>query len=412
MGARSTLLGARRAGRQWMDPVEKPIRVGVAGLGPRSRHNAIRSFMKFDEFELISICDVRPELVELVNEDLKNEHCTEVNSYTDYTEMLKSERLDAVCIQVDVDRQIELACQAMDAGLDVMVEVPLTYSIEDCWKVVTTVERTGRTFFMMEQVRYAGYVEAYREVVQSGVLGKPVFAEGEYFHFLPGYFFQGDDGKWFSNDDFGKDPAAKTTWRYTNPAIGYLPHDLSPLLYILDDRITRVVGMANQKQSYKYPNMEYCDTQAALMHTENDVVMRLAAGFSTVNSNEYCHWQHIKCTDGEIEGPRASGEKHKLFVPKWQMKHPVEMDWGFLRIDAPPAASESGHGGMDYFAFATFADSILHDVPLLFDVYRAVETAAPAILAAQSIENENIPIDVPDFRPGPHRNSGEMPDSK
>ena len=205
----------------------------------------------------------------------------------------------------------------MEARLNVMVEVPLTYSIEDCWKIVTTTERTGKIFFMMEQARYGGYVEAYREVVQSGVMGKPLFAEGEYFHFLPGYFFQGDDGKWFSNDDFGKDPAAKPTWRYTNPSIVYLPHDLSPLLYILDDRVTKVVGMANRKQSYKYPNMEYCDTQAALMHTEKDVVMRLATGFTTVSidrQDSFGHWQHIKCADGVIEGPRTPSEKHKLFI--------------------------------------------------------------------------------------------------
>ncbi len=409
MSARATLLGARRGNIQWLDPVEKPIRIGVVGLGPRGRNNAIQSFLKFDEYELVCVCDIIPELVESLTSELEKESDFKVAGYTDYTEMLEKEQLDAICIEVDVDKQIDLACQAMEAGLDVMIEVPLTYSIEECWKIVTTVERTGKVFFMMEQARYGGYVEAYREIVQSGAMGKPLFAEGEYFHFVDGYFFQGDDGKWFSNNDFGKDPAAKPTWRYYNPPIVYLPHDLSPLLYILDDRVTRVVGMANRKQSYKYPNMKYCDTQAALMHTEKDVVMRLAVGFSTVNSNERCHWQHIKCTDGEVEGPRTISDTHKLFIPKWQMKNPIDMDWGFLRLDAPPAAAESGHGGMDFYAFATFADTVLHGVPLVFDVYKAVETAAPAILAAESIENGNIPIDVPDFRPGPNRKPGEMP---
>lgn len=411
MCARATLLGARRSGLQWLDPVEKPIRIGVVGLGPRGRYNAVASFLRYDEFDLACVCDIRPGLVQAVTGNLVKEHALHIRGYTDYTEMLENEQLDAMCIQVDVDKQIDLACQALEAGLHVMTEVPLTYSIDDCWKIVTATERTGKIFFMMEQCRYAGYVEAYREIVQSGALGKPIFAEGEYFHFLPGYFFQGADGKWFEPEDFGRDPAAKPTWRYHNPSIGYLPHDLSPLLYILDDRVVRVTGMANRKQSYKYPNMEYCDTQAALMHTEKDVVMRLATGFSTVNITRQLggHWQHIKGTDGVIEAPRMAGEKHKLFIPKWQMKEPVEMDWGSLRTDAPAAASASGHGGTDFYAFATFADAVLHNAPLVFDVYRAVETAAPAILAAQSIEQDNRPIDVPDFRPGPKRKAGEMP---
>ena len=33
------------------------------------------------------------------------------------------------------------------------------------------------------------------------------------------------------------------------------------------------------------------------------------------------------------------------------------------------------------------------------DVYQAVETAAPAILAAQSAEQGGVLLEVPDFRP-------------
>ena len=44
------------------------------------------------------------------------------------------------------------------------------------------------------------------------------------------------------------------------------------------------------------------------------------------------------------------------------------------------------------------------------DVYTAMDTAAPAILAADSIEQGSIPFDVPDFRPGPTRKSGETPE--
>lgn len=193
------------------------------------------------------------------------------------------------------------------------------------------------------------------------------------------------------------------------PAIGYLPHELSPLLYILDDRVTRVVGMANRKQSYKHTNMEYCDIQVALMHTEKDVVMRLAVGFSTV-SPERTHWHQIKCTDGQLEGPRTPTDHHKLYVSNWQMKDLIEMPWDATRIDEPPEAASSGHGNLDYYVYAHFADVVLRNVPLGFDIYKAVETAAPAILAATSIENSNTAIDVPDFRPGPNRKYGQLPD--
>lgn len=393
-------------------PVENPIRIAVVGLGSRGRLNAIPKLNYFDDYELVSVCDIRPDLVDLTMSTLKEEG-VQVKGYTDFQEMLKGEKLDAVALQLDADKQIGIACQAMRAGLHVMAEVPLTYSIDDCWDVVTTVEQTGKLFFLMEQVRYAGYVDAYRNIVQSGAIGKPVFAEGEYFHYIPGRFFQDDSGRWYPPESFGKDPRAKATWRYTNPVLGYLPHDLSPMLYILDDRVTRVVGMGNRKQSHKYPNMQYHDTQAAMMHTEKDVVLRMAAGFITPSvdriGGHWGHWQQIKATDGVIEGPRCVGQQHKLYIPKWQMENPIDMPWSLPRIDAPPQAAGSGHGDCDYYVFAAFADALIYDVMPDFDVYQAVETAAPAILATESIENDNVPIDVPDFRPGPHRKPGQRP---
>ena len=60
-------------------------------------------------------------------------------------------------------------------------------------------------------------------------------------------------------------------------------------------------------------------------------------------------------------------------------------------------------------ALAAFRDALLHGKDTGFDVYHAVETAAPAILAADSIDQGSQPLRVPDFRPGPHRPAGQAP---
>ena len=51
-----------------------------------------------------------------------------------------------------------------------------------------------------------------------------------------------------------------------------------------------------------------------------------------------------------------------------------------------------------YAKFVNFADAILNDLTPPMDVYRAVETAAPAILAAESARQGGILLQVPDFR--------------
>ena len=58
---------------------------------------------------------------------------------------------------------------------------------------------------------------------------------------------------------------------------------------------------------------------------------------------------------------------------------------------------------------AAFRDAVLGVRALEFDVYRAIDTAALAILAADSIEQGSIPMEVLDFRPSDSRPAGQMP---
>jgi hypothetical protein len=85
------------------------------------------------------------------------------------------------------------------------------------------------------------------------------------------------------------------------------------------------------------------------------------------------------------------------------------VDWRWERTDAPWIATHTGHHGTDYFAHISFRDSLLHGTAPELDVYRAMDTAAPAILAAESIAKGSVPLQVPDFRPSATRPAGTAP---
>lgn len=413
MNNRATLI-ENRSGRTILkpEPITKQIRLGLVGLGHRAVYNVIPKAMTFDDYTLCSVCDIRKDVTNTVVSDIKNKYDKDVRGYTDYDEMLKSEELDAVAIQVDPDKQVPLACKAMEAGLHVMTEVPAAYTVEDCWKLVTTVERTGKVYLLMEQLRYCGYVQAWRNIIKKGVIGKPIFAEGEYFHNKPDAFYQDERGVFYFMHQALGNPNAKPTWRHIVPTITYLPHELSPLLHMLDDRVVRVTGMSVRNKSYRYENLERADIQVALMHTEKDVIMRLGVSHSTPSiprGELHSHWHHIKGTEGVLEWMRSNNDSGKLWVDNWHIDNPIEVPWSLKRTDAPSEAKGSGHGDADYYVFAVFADALLRGIKPEFDVYKAVESAAPAILAAESIEDNNNPRDIPDFRLGINRKPGEMP---
>ena len=87
----------------------------------------------------------------------------------------------------------------------------------------------------------------------------------------------------------------------------------------------------------------------------------------------------------------------------------ADVDWRYERLDAPAAARGSGHGGSDYYPHIAFRDAVLGSRPPEFDVYQAMDTAAPAILAADSIAQGSKLLPVPDFRPGPARAAAAPP---
>jgi hypothetical protein len=58
---------------------------------------------------------------------------------------------------------------------------------------------------------------------------------------------------------------------------------------------------------------------------------------------------------------------------------------------------------------AHFIESIVENTTPPLDVYKAVEAAAPAILAAQSIDEGSACLEVGDFRPGKNRAKGQEP---
>jgi hypothetical protein len=158
--------------------------------------------------------------------------------------------------------------------------------------------------------------------------------------------------------------------------------------------------------------------EVALMQTEKDVILRMAAGFTvdTMNTGgKKKHWHHIMGTKGVLEeGRNPQLETGQAYFEDDMMTPdtPAQMIWSYNPAKTAKSVLDSGHGGTDYWPYKDFAEWLLnddHDTSEMLTVYRAADTAAPAILAGISAEKNGEWLDVPDFRPGENRKKGEMP---
>jgi len=390
----------------------KEVRIGLVGLSARGLC-WIDSLKRVKDCKITALCERYEPLLEKAAEFAGD---PDIKPYTSYEKMLAEAPIDAVGVCVAPDDQPDLICQALEAGKHVACEVPLCYSLEGCWKVVVAAEKNpGLKFMMAEQIRYLGVMQAWRKMVQDGTLGKILFCEGQYFHGMgrDRFYVDGRTGKRITLEEAKDNPHAVKSryWRKTH-AIYYLPHELSPLLNILDDRVKTVVAMSTRPESYYYEGIPFSDIEVALMRTEKDVILRLAAGFHVpslkVEPAGY-HWYHIMGTRGRVETNRSKSDGMKMWLPEQHMDDMAIVHWDYLPYQLPPGAMGSGHHNADYFPMANFVRCVLDDTASPMDAYRAAEVTAPALMAGMSIDKGSVPLEVPDFRPGAGRKTGHLP---
>ncbi|HEY8454493.1 MAG TPA: Gfo/Idh/MocA family oxidoreductase [Actinopolymorphaceae bacterium] len=384
------------------------IRVGIAGLGPRAVGTWIPLLQRIPGYRITAICDPIQALHDRALALLDGRGS--VRAYRGYDDLLADPRVDAVALTVRSERQGALAAQALEAGKHVHAEVPAAHSLADCWRIVLAVERTGLTYQLAEQTRYWGFVDAWRELVASGRLGQITWCEGQYFHHVvTGMFQDPHTGETFGPEGLAAHPDAQPTWTQRMPPIHYLPHELSPMLKVLDDRVTEVVGMSTDAPSAAHPEIVQPDVQVALMRTEKGALLRMATSFAQPHPDGAWHWYQVTGTRGRVEWSRGRGDPPKFWFADAGMQDLAPADWSYERGDAPAEARGSGHGDADYYTHVAFRDAVLAGRQSEFDVYQAMDTAAPAILAAESIARGSELVRVPDFRPGADRRCGEEP---
>lgn len=380
------------------------IRMAVLGTGGRGTGLAVL-YSAHPDLEITAVCDIADGFAETAAAQLKEACGSTPRCFTRYEDMVQNAVYDAVLIACDPDIQVDYAVREMERGVHVMTEVPAAYTIEQCRSLVDAVRKTGCKYQLAEQTRYWHFFSEWRRLAQNGAFGKIFYAEGEYLHYEPAwdYFRNKKTGHrvWTSDPSYDTDPAFERTWRYRAfmDPIWYLPHELSPLLSVTGGRITHVSCLGTRQGSYATEGFDTRDLECALMYNDQDTIFSLRAGFTAPYGHKRetgAHWYQIKGTKMTAEWARSTIDTAKTYTPEegWK-EHP---EWGCPDPDAPEEFRNAMHGGADYYPVWYFLDAIKNDKPPPMDVYKAVETAAPAILAAESARRGGEKIEVPDFR--------------
>ncbi len=142
------------------------MRIGIVGAGFMGRlyANVLRHH---PTATLAGVADFRPGFVEDANQEF------ETNRYADVESLLDGEALDGLIVATDEHSHREPVIAALDRGIGVLVEKPLSTNLADGQAMIAAAERSGAVLLVGHLLRFDTRYALLRSAVSRGDIGRP-----------------------------------------------------------------------------------------------------------------------------------------------------------------------------------------------------------------------------------------------
>lgn len=393
--------------------MENKLRLGMVGMGCRG-YEVMKTVLGVDSVALTCVCDLYPDRTEKARAKAEKMQGFSPRVTDDWHTMTDKKELDAVLVTCSWEPHIEMAVAFMEAGIPVGVEVGGAYSVEDCFLLVRTFERTGTPVMLLENCCYGRYELMVMNMAEQGLFGEIVHCEGGYRHDLR------------REITFGKENRHYRLRNYLARCCeNYPTHELGPISQILHinrgNRMLSLVSVASKaKGLHDYIGRTENADRSLLERdfAQGDVVTTIikCANGETVTLTLDTTLPRAYSRQFTVQGTRGmySEENNSVYLDtdhdesmhfswkkQWnnaesyleRYEHPI---WREFLADG----LRGGHGGMDYLVYRDFVRCVREGLPMPIDAYDMASLMCISALSEQSIAMGGAPVAIPDFTSG------------
>ncbi len=144
------------------------LNCGIIGCGKVAQEMHIPNMIKNDNVEITALCDSNEFQLRKAKELVSSS----VKTYNDYREMLNKEKLDFVDICTPGFTHHEIAKNALEQGINVLVEKPLALHLNQVIELKNISEKNNVIIGVMMNYRYKDIVLKLKNDIDEGFLGK------------------------------------------------------------------------------------------------------------------------------------------------------------------------------------------------------------------------------------------------
>jgi predicted dehydrogenase len=405
---------------------ENKARIGFIGVGLRGQTH-LDGALRRNDVDVVAICDIQQRMIDMSKELIKKSGKPMPQVIMDgpygYKKLLENKDIDAVIIATPWEWHTRMCLDAMNAGKYTGCEVITGMTLEECWELVHTSERTGMPLMMLENVCYRRDVMAVLNMVRQNIFGELIHLQGGYQHDLREVKLNDGKQAYGGGVEFGEKAFSEAQWR-TQHSVNrngdlYPTHGIGPIASMINinrgNRFTELVSYSSKSRGLH----DYITQHGGESHPNAKVNFKLGDIVTTMikcANEETILLQHDTSLPRPYSlGFRVQGTKglwmdvNKSVYVEGQSKEPHHWDdaqpW-LDKYDHPlwkkygNDAAGAGHGGMDWFVLNAFVESVKRKSPTPQDVYDAVTWSAITPLSETSIRMGGASVDFPDFTQG------------
>ncbi len=187
------------------------LKAAVVGLGSMGRNHA-RVYRELDGIDLVGVADQNESVAEKIGRTYS------ARAFTDYRKLIDEAKPDVVSLALPTMHHFECAMAFIDAGTHVLLEKPITKTVEEAKKLVAAAKEKNMTLAVGHIERFNPAVSELRRRLNEGMAGRIYQAQARRLSPYPGRI------------------------RDSGVVIDLASHDIDLLRYLIHDEIVRIHG--------------------------------------------------------------------------------------------------------------------------------------------------------------------------
>lgn len=273
------------------------IRYAIIGCGVVARKHlkgARYHQNKLGSLEIVAAVDTRPGAAEKILRaaGFTPREMARIALYDDYQKMLAELRPDLVVITTPSGSHAAISLAALAAGAHVLIEKPLTLSLEQADQILELARLNNRKVAVGHIYRFFPLVQAVRADLVSGHFGRVLYGDVKV--------------RWGHGQDYYDQAAWRGTWSQDGGALmNQSVHALDLMTWLLGQAVESASGQIFRKTHH----MEAEDLGFAILTMKNDVQCLVEGTTITDPARPEASF-FIRLTAGEIRAGILSGKPH------------------------------------------------------------------------------------------------------